>query len=127
VRSQIPKPIKIDVLRKWLHGPSKTNAKEEGIGTVSSTIEEYKQNDTEFADLLRQVAVKPRSQGYSIESFAPLVRIRELLPDKATTGITIARRQEYNDDLKAQQVREESELEEKLEFVLYALKHSIAM
>jgi phenylalanyl-tRNA synthetase alpha subunit len=67
-----------------------------------------------------------KSQGYSIESFAPLVRIREilkreLLPDKTPTGITIAGGQEPDDDLKTQQVREESELEKKLEYLLQAL------
>ena len=65
--SHIPKPIKVDVLRKWLHGQSRKQiAKEEdiGTGTVSSIIKEYKKNDTEF-DLLRQVAVNLKSQGYS--------------------------------------------------------------
>jgi predicted DNA-binding helix-hairpin-helix protein len=67
LRSQIPKPIKVNVLRKWLHGQSRKQiAKEEGIGTgtVSSIIMEYKKNDTEF-ELLRQVAVNLKSQGYS--------------------------------------------------------------
>ncbi|MBV9175557.1 MAG: hypothetical protein JO297_00815 [Nitrososphaeraceae archaeon] len=102
----IPKPIKVNVLRKWLQGKSRDQiAKEEGIGagTVSSIINECRQNDTEF-DLLRQVAVIVRSEGYSIESFAPLVRIREilrrelLLPDKTITGIKIAGGQERDDE-----------------------------
>jgi len=119
----IPKPIKVNVLRKWLQGKSRDQiAKEEGIGagTVSSIINECRQNDTEF-DLLRQVAVIVRSEGYSIESFAPLVRIREilrrelLLPDKTITGIKIAGGQEHEDgDLK-------TTLEKKLESLLQAL------
>jgi hypothetical protein len=56
---------KVNILRKWLHGQSRKQiAKEEDIGTVSSIIKEYKNNDTEF-DLLRQVAVNLKSQGYS--------------------------------------------------------------
>ena len=129
MRNQIPKPIKVNVLRKWLHGQSRKQiAKEEGIGTgtVSNIIKEYKQDDTEF-DLLRQVAVNLRNQGYNIESFASLVRIREilkreLLPDKTPTGITIAGGQEHNDDFETRHVREEeSELERKLESLLQAL------
>ena len=125
----IPRPIKVDVIRKWLQGKSRDQiAKEEGIGagTVSSIIKEYRQNDTEF-DLLRQVAVIVRSEGHSIESFAPLVRIREILrrelllsPDKT---IKIARGQEHEDgDLKTtQKIREEPEFVEKLESLLQAL------
>ncbi|MBV9178196.1 MAG: hypothetical protein JO297_14290 [Nitrososphaeraceae archaeon] len=124
---KIPRSIKVDVIREWLRGKSRDQiAKEEeiGTGTVSSIIKEYRQNDTEF-DLLRQVAVIVRSEDYSIESFAPLARIREilkreLLPDKTPTGITIAGGQE-RDDLKTQQVRQESELEKKLESLLQAL------
>ena len=125
----ILRPMKVDVLRKWLQGKSRDQiAKEEGIGagTVSSIIKEYRQNDTEF-DLLRQVAVIVRSEDYSIESFAPLVRIREILrrelllsPDKT---IKIARGQEHEDgDLKTtQKIREEPEFVEKLESLLQAL------
>jgi hypothetical protein len=81
LRSEIARPIKINVLRKWLHGQSRGEIrKEEGIstGTVSHIVKEYRQNDNGF-DLLRQLAVMLRSEGYSIESFACLVRIREML------------------------------------------------
>src|SRR5690349_6461602 len=77
--SKIPKPIKLDVIRKWLEGKSRNKiAKEVGIGagTVSGIIEEFRQNDPEF-DLLREVAVKLKNQGINIESFASLVRLRE--------------------------------------------------
>src|SRR4051812_29813452 len=79
--SKIPKPIKLDVIRKWLEGKSRNNmAKEVGIGagTVSGIIQEFRQNDPEF-DLLREAAVKLKNQGINIESFASLVRLREIL------------------------------------------------
>ena len=69
--SKIPKPIKLEVIRKWLEGKSRNNiAKEVGIGagTVSGIIEEFRQNDPEF-DLLRETAVKLKNQGINIESF----------------------------------------------------------
>jgi hypothetical protein len=79
--SKIPKPIKLEVIRKWLEGKSRNKiAKEVGIGagTVSSIIQEFRQNDPEF-DLLREVAVKLKNQGINIESFASLIRLREIL------------------------------------------------
>jgi CENP-B N-terminal DNA-binding domain len=79
--SKIPKPIKLEVIRKWLVGKSRNKiAKEIGIGagTVSSIIQEFRQNDPEF-DLLREAAVKLKNQGINIESFASLVRLREIL------------------------------------------------
>jgi hypothetical protein len=106
-------------------------AKEEGIGagTVSNIINECRQNDSEF-DLLRQAAVKLKNQGESIESFAPLVRLREMLRrellDKTTATVTAYRegkaRGEDEDDVKMQQLREELELENKLESLLVALE-----
>ena len=77
--SKIPKPIKLEVIRKWLEGKSRNKiAKEVGIGagTVSGIIQEFRQNDPEF-DLLREVAVKLKNQGINIESFGSLVRLRE--------------------------------------------------
>jgi hypothetical protein len=82
--AKIPRPIKLDVIRKWLEGKSRDQiAKEVGIGagTVSGIINECRQNDLQF-DLLREVAVKLKSQGVDILSFAPLVRLREILEDK---------------------------------------------
>ena len=53
-------------------------AREEGIGsgTVSNIIKGCRQNDSEF-DLMRQLAVKLKNQGDTIESFASTVRLRE--------------------------------------------------
>jgi transcriptional regulator with XRE-family HTH domain len=79
--SKIPKPIKLEVIRKWLEGKSRNKiAKEVGIGagTISGIIQEFRQNDPEF-DLLREVAVKLKNQGINIESFGSLVRLREIL------------------------------------------------
>jgi Helix-turn-helix domain len=79
--SKIPKPIKLEVIRKWLEGKSRNKIAEEvgiGAGTVSGIIQEFRQNDPEF-DLLREPAVKLKNQGINIESFASLVRLREIL------------------------------------------------
>jgi transposase len=132
MKGNIPRAIKVDVIREWLRGKSRDQiAKQVGIGagTVSSIIQECRQNDTEF-DLLRQTAVDLKNRGESIESFASLVRLREtlkressLLPGKNTTtgGITttIAGGQKNdNGDLKTQQLREEIGFDEKLESLL---------
>lgn len=130
--SNTPRHIKIEVIRGWLQGKTRDEiAKEEGIraGTVSSIINECRQNDSEF-DLLRQAAVKLKNQGESIESFAALVRLREMLKrellDRTTTTVTADReskaRGEDEDDVKMQQLREELKLENKLESLLVALE-----
>ena len=54
--SNTPRQIKVEVIRRWLQGKRRDEiAKEEGIGagTVSSIINECRQNDSEF-DLIRQ-------------------------------------------------------------------------
>jgi hypothetical protein len=78
---QIPRPIKVEVIRKWLEGKSRDQiSKEAGIatGTVTSIINQVRQDDTEF-DLMRQVAVKLKNQGDTLESFASAIRSREIL------------------------------------------------
>jgi transcriptional regulator with XRE-family HTH domain len=108
LQHHIPRSIKINVLRRWLHGESREEiAREEGIstGTVSKIIKEYRHNDDGF-DLLRQLALILRSEGYSTGSFACLVRIREiltrllllllLLTDTTTTAATRGGEQEGN-------------------------------
>jgi hypothetical protein len=126
----IPRPIKVEVIRKWLQGKSRDQiAKEVGIGagTVSSIINECTQNDPEF-DLMRQVAVKMKNKGYTVESFVCLVRIREKLIrellDNTRTGTAGGddESKEADDALETQQIREDSELEEKLESLLEALQ-----
>jgi hypothetical protein len=79
--SKIPKPIKLEVIRKWLEGKSRNKIATEvgiGAGTVSGIIQEFRQNDPEF-NLVREVAVKLKNQGINIESFASLIRLREIL------------------------------------------------
>ena len=75
--------IKIEVIRNWLEGKSRDQIAKElqvATGTISGIIKECLDNDPEF-DLLREVAVKLRNQGTEIESFAPLVRLREIVKE----------------------------------------------
>ncbi len=127
----IPRPIKVEVNRKWLQGKSRDQiAKEVGIGagTVSSIINECTQNDSEF-DLMRQVAVKMKNEGYTVESFACLARIREILRtellDNTRTGTAggdgETKEDDDDDDVKTQQIIEELQRENKLESLLQAL------
>ena len=53
-------------------------------------IKECLHNDPEF-DLLREVAVKLRNQGTEIESFATLVRLREIVKEARRIGYNIRR------------------------------------
>jgi hypothetical protein len=80
---KIPREIKLNVIRRWLEGESRDKiAREEhiGNGTVSSIIDEAKQNDPQF-DLLREVARHLKNQGLDIESFAHVVRLRAVLKE----------------------------------------------
>ena len=81
--TKTPRIIKIGVIRKWLEGKSREQIAKElqvATGTISGIIKESRHNDPEF-DLLREVAVKLRNQGTEIESFAPLVRLREIVKE----------------------------------------------
>ena len=76
MRSRIPKPIRLEALRKWLDGKFRDDiAKELQIsqGAVSSIINDFRKDDSQF-DLLREVAVKIKKQGMDPASFAPLIR-----------------------------------------------------
>ena len=140
----IPRPIKLEVIKKWLQGKSRDQmAKEEGIGsgTVSNILNECRQNDVQF-DLMRQVALKLKIQGDSIESFAPLVRLREILRqllqdgDASTTSTTVPGRGEGGEEQKEireqgeelsnrqeiQQDKEAAKVEEKIESLIVALQ-----
>jgi hypothetical protein len=149
----IPRPIKIKVIKEWLQGKSRDQiAKEEGIGngTVSSIINESRQQDPEF-DLMRQTAVKLKNQGDSIESFAPLVRLREILREllldraESTTTTTVAGRgageeqkeirepgEEASNRQDPQQDKGATKVEEKIESIVVALqvfcfKHNLSI
>jgi transcriptional regulator with XRE-family HTH domain len=88
---KIPRPIRVQVIQAWLEGKSRDKiAQELGIstGAVSSIIKDLRGDDPQ-SDLLREVAVKIKGQNMDIQSFAPLVRLYEVLREKGLlTGIT---------------------------------------
>lgn len=78
---KIPRPIILQVIRKWLAGISRDKIAQElqiSTGAVSSIIKDLGKDDPE-SDLLREVAVKIKNQNLEIETFAPLVRLAEVL------------------------------------------------
>ena len=82
--SKIPKQIKKEVLRKWLGATFRDKIATElniSQGAVTNIINEIRKDDLEF-DLLREVALKIKNQGEDIISFAPLIRVREVLREK---------------------------------------------
>jgi len=98
--AKIPRAIRIEVIRKWLQGESRDRISEEmgiGAGTVSGIIKEYKRDDPD-ADLLREVALLIKHQGMDIHTFAPLVRLREVLKRQewtlGTTSSQVAQEEE---------------------------------
>lgn len=81
---KIPQPVRLEVIRKWLHGYSRDEIAKDtriGTGTVSGIIQQCRQDDADF-DLLRGVAVKLRDRGMRVEDFAPLLRLKSLLEEK---------------------------------------------
>lgn len=79
--AKVPREIRVEVIRKWLQGITRDMIANEvciGAGTVSGIIREYKRDDPD-ADLLREVALWIKHEGMDIQSFAPLVRLREVL------------------------------------------------
>jgi transcriptional regulator with XRE-family HTH domain len=88
---KIPRPIKYQVIKSWLEGKSRDKIAQEleiSTGAVSSIIEDFRRDDPQF-DLLREVAVKIKNQNMDIQSFAPLVRVYDVLREKGLlTGIT---------------------------------------
>jgi hypothetical protein len=78
---RIPKSVQEKVIRKWLGGKTRdVIAKECKLsgGSVSSILERRRRKDREF-DLMRVVAVELRRLGISVESFAPLIRCRQII------------------------------------------------
>src|SRR5438067_729653 len=118
--ANIPSPIKVEVIRKWLEGKSRDKiVKEVGIsaGTVSSILKESRQNDPPF-DLMRQVAIKLSRQGDSVQSFAPLIRCREILRKIEGLGVNSKPAGDGEEDYKQhtqQQQEEVAKGEEKIE------------
>src|SRR6185437_9883687 len=82
--SKIPREIRLQAIRNWLEGKTRDQIAREleiGAGTVSEIIKEYRRGDLD-ADLLREVALNLKNSGLDIQSFAPLVRLREVLEQK---------------------------------------------
>jgi hypothetical protein len=52
-----------------------------GAGTVSGIVRGYRKDDPE-SDLLREVALNLKTRGLDIQSFAPLITLREVLDEK---------------------------------------------
>ena len=80
--SKIPRPVRLEVIRKWLQGQSRDQIANEvgiGAGTVSGIVKECRKDDPEFV-LLREVGLNQKE--VSIESFAALIRLREVLVEK---------------------------------------------
>jgi hypothetical protein len=89
--AKIPRPIRLQVIRAWLEGKSRDKIAQElpiSTGGISGIIHDLRKDDPEF-DLLREVAVKIKNQNMDIQSFAPLVRLYEVLREKGLlAGIT---------------------------------------
>ena len=103
---KIPKSIQEKVLKKWLEGKTRDLiARELKIsgGTVTSIVQQRRREDREF-DLMRIVAVQLRRLGITVESFAPLIRCRQLI------------KAEYSDRSKSVE-----ELEENIDALIEAL------
>jgi transcriptional regulator with XRE-family HTH domain len=87
---KIPRPIRVQAIKAWLEGKSRDKIAEElGIstGAVSSIVKDLRRDDPHF-DLLREAAVKIKNLNMDIQSFAPLVRVYEVLREKELlTGI----------------------------------------
>jgi hypothetical protein len=89
---KIPRPIRIQVIKLWLEGKSRDKIAEEleiSAGSVSGVIKDLRRDDPQF-DLLREVAVEIKNLNLSTESFAPLVRLYNVLREiDLLEGITV--------------------------------------
>ena len=86
--SKIPRPVRLEVIRKWLQGQSRDQIANEvgiGAGTVSGIVKESRKDDPEFV-LPREVGLNLKNRGMSIESFAALIRLREVLEVDIRSG-----------------------------------------
>jgi hypothetical protein len=113
--AKIPKPIKLDVIKKWLEGKSRDQIAREldiGAGTVTGIIKECRKGDPEF-DLLRVLSVKLKNEGMGVEYFAPLVRLREVLEEKEWL-LDIRREEGVGEDL--------DQLEKKIECLIISFE-----
>ena len=99
--SKILREIRPQAIRKWLEGKTRDQIAGEleiGSGTVSEIVKEYRRGDLD-ADLLREVALNLKNSGLDIQSFAPLVRLREVLEQKEwLQGVRPGQQQEEEND-----------------------------
>jgi len=97
--AKIPREIRLEVIRKWLQGKAREMiANEVGVGAGTSIIKEYRSGDFD-ADLLREVALNLKNRGLDIQSFAPLIRLREVLEEKEWfQGVRPGQQEEKEDD-----------------------------
>jgi hypothetical protein len=122
--ANIPSTIKVQVIRKWLEGKSRDKIVEEvGIaaGTVSNILTESRQNDPPF-DLMREMAVKLSRQGESVESFAHLLRCRQIL--RKIEGVNTEAAEDGEEDYKQPHIQQQevAKGEEKIESLIVALE-----
>jgi hypothetical protein len=90
--ARIPRLIRLQVIRALLEGKSRDKIAQKldiSKGAVSGIWEDTRRDDSQF-DLLREVAVKLKNKNLDIQSFAPLIRLYEVLGEKGllaeTTG-----------------------------------------
>lgn len=123
--TKIPREIRLEVVRKWLQGMLRDAIAHDigiGAGTVSSIIKDYRTSDSN-ADLLREVALNLKNRGLDIQTFAPLVRLREVLKDMEwlldvrPRQEKLEEREENKDDYEIDQ-----ESEKKLESLITSLE-----
>lgn len=82
--TRTPPSIKKEVVRLWLKGLPRNQIANEvdiGAGTVSSIINECRQNDPDF-DLLREVAVITKNEGMNLNFAASSIRLKRVLEGK---------------------------------------------
>ena len=118
--AKVPRVLRVEVIRKWLQGETRDRIANEvgiGAGTVSGIIKEYKRDDSD-ADLLREVALKIKHEGMDIQSFAPLIRLRDVLKQREwILGIRPRQREQERDDGSL-----DDEAEKKMESLIISLE-----
>lgn len=79
---KIPKTIKDEVIRQWLTGKTRDQIarnNEIAFGSVSNIIQETKQGDILDIDLLRELALALKREGWELSQFACSMRLKNLL------------------------------------------------
>jgi hypothetical protein len=133
--SKIPREIRLEVIRKWLEGKTRDLIAYEleiGAGTVSEIVKEYRSGDFD-ADLLREVALNLKNSGLDIQSFARLVRLRQVLEQKEwLQGVRPGRQQEEEEEQNDDDNDIDRLLEKKMEsFIVsievFCFKHNLPL